>query len=837
LAIVNSNGQNAGTLGTVSGQQTLTMNGELTHSQPKSLNGGSVSWQFTWQAPSTPGPYTVRAVGIAVNGNGSADANDQWNVLQSVTVTVKGITITAPTPSQILCAGGSVTLQWTSYGVSSVVVAISSDGGGSFTPVGTLSSQDGQNSQSFTIPATLQPGNQYRIRLTDASDNTISSTTQNLTLAAPTDITVHPQNATACEGTTVTFSVTATGTNLTYRWRRNGTDIPGATQASLVITNVTSAQAGSYDCVVTGSCGQLVTSNAASLTINPQTTITAHPQSATVCQGASVTFTVTATGSNLRYQWRKGNTDISGATATSYTITSVALADTGLYACVVSGDCGSPTSNQAQLQVAIPPAITSQPASQTRCESDTLVLSVGVSRAIATAYLWKKNGTALNDGGRIQGTRTATLRIVALTAADAGDYTVEITNTICQSAVISNVAHVIVNTKPTITAEPQSQTVPRGNAVTLSVSAIGEGLRYQWYRNNQAIAGATASTFTIASATDSDAGTYYVEVSNSCGTVKSRQVTITVTNQATPVLELSGSAVTFATIRVGVREDASVVLYNRGTAPLQVTDATLSGSGTPMFSATLNVPVTIPQGDSLVGSIVFVPTSAGEFTATLTVKSNGGERSLQLLGKALARAIAPDAAQFDTTRVSEHSERTIAICNQTDVDITVDSVSLDGDDAAAFQLIPGPWQSQIQTLRPQSNLCPDVPIRFQPTRAGTHRAQLTFHCRQRGVAFVDVVAIEAEAIEGTSVAEQIEPNTRLYPNPTSDATTIVFGNQRGMVSIFDLSGRLLYQMQAHGSIHWQTTDDSGRPLPAGMYTVRIELRGGTVVNLPLIIVR
>jgi len=216
LAIVNSNGQNAGTLGTVSGQQTLTMNGELTHSQPKSLSGGSVSWQFTWQAPSTPGPYTVRAVGIAVNGNGSADANDQWNVLQSVTVTVKGITITAPTPSQILCAGGSVTLQWTSYGVSSVVVAISSDGGGSFTPVGTLSSQDGQNSQSFTIPATLQPGNQYRIRLTDASDNTISSTTQNLTLAAPTDITVHPQNATACEGTTVTFSVTATGTNLTY---------------------------------------------------------------------------------------------------------------------------------------------------------------------------------------------------------------------------------------------------------------------------------------------------------------------------------------------------------------------------------------------------------------------------------------------------------------------------------------------------------------------------------------------------------------------------------------------------------------------------------------------
>src|SRR5690606_41628322 len=65
---------------------------------------------------------------------------------------------------------------------------------------------------------------------------------------------------------------------------RNGTDVPGGTGATLTITNVTQAQAGSYDCVVSGACGQPVTSNSATLTINPQTTITAHPQSATVCQ-------------------------------------------------------------------------------------------------------------------------------------------------------------------------------------------------------------------------------------------------------------------------------------------------------------------------------------------------------------------------------------------------------------------------------------------------------------------------------------------------------------------------------------------------------------------------
>lgn len=837
LAIVNSNGQNAGTVGTVNGQMTQVMNGELTHTQPKSLSGGSVSWQFTWQAPSTPGPYTVRAVGMAVNGNGNNDPNDQWNFLQSVTVTVKGITITAPTPSQTLCAGGNVTLQWTSYGVTSVVVAISSDGGGSFTPVGTLSSQDGQNSQAFTIPSTLQPGNQYRIRLSDATDNTIASTTQNLTLAAPTSITAHPQNAAACEGGTVSFSVTASGSNLSYRWRRNGTDVPGGTAATLTIANVTQAQAGSYDCVVSGACGQAVTSNPATLTVNPQTAITAQPQSTTVCQGASVTFSVTATGSNLRYQWRKGNTDIAGATSASYTIATVALADTGFYACVVSGDCGAPTSNQAQLQVAIPPSITTQPTAQMRCEGDTLVLTVGVNRTIANAYQWKKNGVSLNDGGRIQGTRAATLRITGLTTDDAGSYTVEITNTICQASVTSNVAQVAVTAKPSITAEPISQTVSRGRNVTLSVTATGDGLRYQWYRNNQAMPGATAATYTIASASDSDAGTYYVTVSNSCGSVSSRQVTITVTNQPTPVLELSNATITFPSLRTGVQEQARLVLYNRGTAPLQVIDASISGTAASMFARSLLLPVTIPQGDSLVGSVTFAPTADGDFTALLTVISNGGERSLQLVGKAFSRAITPASARFDTTVAGAQTESALAVCNQTGVEVTVDSVVVEGNDATAFELVPGPWQTQIRLLSPQTSTCPEVTVRFRPSRPGTHRAALTFYCHQRGVAFEDAIVLQAEATEGTSVADYSTSDISIHPNPATDAVTIELGNQRGVIQIADLRGRMVAQTIALGSFYWETTDRSGRSLPAGIYVVSVALDGGRYATLPLVIVR
>lgn len=831
LAIVNSQGANAGTLGTISGQQTQVVGGELTHSSPKTINNGSASWQFTWQAPSTPGPYTVRAVGNAVNNNGQSDPNDQWNFLQSVTITVKGITITAPTPSQILCAGSSVTLQWTSYGVSSVIVAVSSDGGNTFTTLGTLSSQDGQNSQTVTLPSTLQPGNQYRIRLTDASDNSISSTTQNLTVAAPTSITTHPQSATVCDGATVTFSVTANGSNLTYRWRRNGTDIPGATSPSLVLTNVTQANAGTYDCVVSGACGPAVTSNAATLTVNPPTTITAHPQSATVCQGTSYTFSVTASGGNLRYQWRKDNQDISGATSSSYTITSVALADTGYYSCVISGDCGTVTSNQAQLQVAVPPAITSQPQSQTLCEGENLTLTVSVNRSIANSYVWKKNGVALNDGGRIQGTRTATLRISTVQPDDAGSYTVEITNSICQASTTSNAAQITVVAKPRITVEPQSQTVTHGGSATLSVTATGDNLSYQWYKNNTPIAGATTATYRIASAGDSDAGTYYVVVSNQCGSVESRQVTITVTDQPTPVLELQAAVVQFPAVRTGVRQQQDFWLYNRGTASLQISAVRISGADSSAFAITLTLPATIAARDSLKATITFTAVREGSLQATLEVVSTGGTRSATLQGSGRARAITPATLALNTTQVGSVRAQTFIVRNLTERAVEVDSITIIGADAAAFSVSTQP--SLPATLRPQPADSLALLISFQPQRTGTHTATLRVHCKQQGTAFTDDIQLSAEAVQGGSVAAADELGIRVYPNPATDAVLFDIGGRTGMLTMTDVRGATVHRAPVEGTYHWQPEQS----VATGVYFAQLQLQGGITVTIPVVLMR
>jgi glucose/arabinose dehydrogenase len=96
--------------------------------------------------------------------------------------------------------------------------------------------------------------------------------------------------------------------------------------------------------------------------------ITQHPASRTVSPGATVTFSVTATGATpLQYQWQRNGANITGATSASYTIASAATTDSGArFRVIVSNVHGSTTSNEAVLTVTsnkAPVAAITQPVS------------------------------------------------------------------------------------------------------------------------------------------------------------------------------------------------------------------------------------------------------------------------------------------------------------------------------------------------------------------------------------------------------------------------------------------------------------------------------------------
>lgn len=88
---------------------------------------------------------------------------------------------------------------------------------------------------------------------------------------------------------------------------------------------------------------------------------------------------------------------------------------------------------------------------------------------------------------------------------------------------------------PIITVQPQSATVMRGASLSLSVSAAGEGLAYQWRKNGSAIAGATNAVYAKSSTTDDDIGSYDVIVANDSGNAASATAAVSVTSPSTQV--------------------------------------------------------------------------------------------------------------------------------------------------------------------------------------------------------------------------------------------------------------------------------------------------------------
>lgn len=135
---------------------------------------------------------------------------------------------------------------------------------------------------------------------------------------------------------------------------------------------------------------------------------------------------------------------------------------------------------------------------------------------------------------------------------------------------------------PVITAPPASRTIVAGQSTTFAVTATGTApLTYQWLKAGVPLNGATGSSFTLAAATSSDAGTYAVTVANSAGSVTSAPATLTVTTATTtptvPAVPTAPTAPTATAPQIitspsatvaAVGQSATFAVTASGTAPL-----------------------------------------------------------------------------------------------------------------------------------------------------------------------------------------------------------------------------------------------------------------------------
>ncbi|HSH16196.1 MAG TPA: immunoglobulin domain-containing protein, partial [Verrucomicrobiae bacterium] len=116
------------------------------------------------------------------------------------------------------------------------------------------------------------------------------------------------------------------------------------------------------------------------------------PQSQTVTNGGTASFSVGASATAPRYQWRLNAVALSGATNATLTIPNVQPSQAGPYTVSVSNAVGSVVSPAATLTVLVPVSITTQPASQTVSTGATVVLSVTVTGSAPLTYQWQRNG-------------------------------------------------------------------------------------------------------------------------------------------------------------------------------------------------------------------------------------------------------------------------------------------------------------------------------------------------------------------------------------------------------------------------------------------------------------
>jgi hypothetical protein len=183
----------------------------------------------------------------------------------------------------------------------------------------------------------------------------------------PPMITTEPQSQIVASGTSVTFSVVASGTGpLSYLWQWNGTNIADATNDTFSISNTLPSHTGSYQVIVTDA-GLSITSMVASLTVLVPPGLTTDPDvfvlifstgvpiwvsRSPIMEESLVRFQINASGTKpLFYQWQFNGTDIDGATNSYYFINDISTNQGGGYRVIVSNAVGSVTSAVATVVV------------------------------------------------------------------------------------------------------------------------------------------------------------------------------------------------------------------------------------------------------------------------------------------------------------------------------------------------------------------------------------------------------------------------------------------------------------------------------------------------------
>ncbi|WP_394663379.1 putative Ig domain-containing protein [uncultured Sphingomonas sp.] len=540
----------------------------------------------------------------AVNFGATSASSFTVNSATQITATAPAgsgtvnVTVTSPGGTSATGAGNQYR-----YVAAPTISAISPTGGssGGGTPV-TITGTDFVNGNTYsvsfgatTVPATYASATTLTattpagtgtatVGVTDTTTGQASTGSVNYTFAAPTvtalSVTSGPANAPR--------TVTITGTNFTPTATVSigGTAATGVsyTSATQLSATLPAKAAGTYDVQVTTGSVTSATGPASQYSYIAAPTVTsATPNSGSTTGGTSVTITGTAlTGASA--------VTFGGNAATSFTVTgdtqitaTTPAGSAGAVAVAVTTPGGTATLAGGYSYVVLnPPAVTTQPVSQTVAVGATASFTASASGSPSPSVQWQVSSDSGASFTNVAGATAATYTSPATTAGDNGrQYRAVFTNS--QGSATSSAATLTVIQAPTANARSVTATFNTATAVTLTGSDPNTPARTLAYNVATAPAHGTLSgtapnlTFTPSLnyiGTDS----FTFTVSNGLATSSAATVTITVAGPPAPAAPVLTSPANGSTLNTATPTVTGVTAS--GTTVEVFIDGTLSGNAT-----------------------------------------------------------------------------------------------------------------------------------------------------------------------------------------------------------------------------------------------------------------
>ena len=354
--------------------------------------------------------------------------------------------------------------------------------------------------------------------------NSCGSLTTNVSMLSVNtlpSITSQPANASQCEGTNASFSISASGTGLlNYQWTKNNIVLTGNTAQILSLNNISTSDASAYNCIVTNLCAS-ITSSSAKLAVSTPPGITFVTPDKIKCSKDSVLFKIISSGTIPDYQWTKNGTNINGATKSYYLISVIVTTDAGTYSCLISNSCGN-TSATTSLAVNSSPFIPDTISNKYICEGGSTSFSLHATGS-NLSYQWTKGGS------NIPGATNSTISLNNLKLSDGDIYSCVVSNT-CGYKLLKPFL-LIIDQKPVVNVTPVIQNKNIGDSLIYNISPGGTPpFNYQWLKDNIIISGATSNPLNIKSLTQNDGGIYYCIISNPCGSITVQIATLIINN-------------------------------------------------------------------------------------------------------------------------------------------------------------------------------------------------------------------------------------------------------------------------------------------------------------------